>query len=81
MIRALLWSVIASLLAAVAVSVAAIVYTGRTSEEARIENDRQWCALLVTLNEAYSSQPPQTELGRRVATAIADLTDHFGCKG
>lgn len=43
------------------------------------ESDRRWCSLLVTLDSAYGSTPPTTELGRRVAAAIHALRDDLEC--
>lgn len=51
---------------------------GRTSATER-ENDRRWCALLNTLDQAYSSSPPTSEVGRRVAAAIHTLRSDLEC--
>lgn len=50
-------------------------------EQAEREADRRWCLLLTTLDRAYSSVPPSTELGRQVAAAITRLTVDLNCKG
>lgn len=73
--RGLLWSVLLSLLSALAVSIAGVVYTGQSNAE----NNRQWCELLNTLDTAYSSTPPKTELGKKVAIKIHELRIDFGC--
>jgi hypothetical protein len=43
------------------------------------ENDRRWCELLGTLDEAYQGTPPQSELGRRLAADIHALRTELGC--
>lgn len=80
------WSLLVSFLSAVAVSVAGVVYTGLSQSEnnerihqQQVENNRQWCELLSTLDIAYSSTPPQSELGRKVANAIHQLSQSFDC--
>lgn len=47
---------------------------------ARMEADRRWCSVLNTLDKAYSSNTPTTELGRQVAESIHRLSVEFGCK-
>lgn len=37
------------------------------------KSDREWCELLVTLDNAYSQTPPQSETGRKVARDIHHL--------
>lgn len=43
------------------------------------ESDQRWCQLLTTLDEAYSTTPPTSELGRKVAVAIHDLRTTLDC--
>lgn len=73
--RYLIWTMITALISAVAVSVGGVVYTGIST----VNNNRQWCELLTTLDEAYSSIPPQSELGQKVARSIHKLKTNFGC--
>lgn len=49
-------------------------------KSARIEADRRWCSVLTTLDSAYQSKMPTTELGRQIADAMHNLTIEFGCK-
>ena len=56
-------------------------YVDGQREQAEREADRRWCLLLSTLDRAYSSTPPATELGRQVAIAIHNLTTQLQCKG
>lgn len=73
--RGLLWSMLVSFACALVISVSGIVYTGIT----RAENDQQWCELFNVLDKAYQAEPPNTELGKRVARAISNLRDRFDC--
>lgn len=43
------------------------------------ENDRRWCQLLTTLDEAYLAAPPQTDTGKRLAADIHELRGELGC--
>lgn len=43
------------------------------------DSNQRWCDLLSTLDSAYSSTPPTTELGRRVAQSIDNLRRDFEC--
>jgi len=70
------WMLLVCLASSLAVSLAGIVYTGLSDQE----NNRQWCELLTTLDRAYSSATPTTELGRQVAKSIHRLTDAFECE-
>lgn len=40
-------------------------------------SNKEWCELLMELDDAYSTTPPTTELGRKVATAINHLHEKF----
>lgn len=54
-----------------------ILYTNFVQQQA----DRQWCELIVTLDQAYQAEPPQTELGQRIAAAMHQLREEFDCRG
>lgn len=56
-----------------------IGYIDNQREASEREADRRWCTLLVTLDEAYSTVPPTSELGRRVAGAIHTLKVDLKC--
>jgi hypothetical protein len=75
--KSLLWALLISFLSSCVVSGAAMVAVYVSNAD----NNRQWCELLVTLDHAYSSTPPASELGRKVANAIGHLSTSFGCKG
>lgn len=77
------WAVIATVfLSTLALAIAGFSWTGYVDnqrEASEREADRRWCALLVTLDEAYSTVPPTSELGRRVANAIHTLRVELKC--
>lgn len=50
----------------------------RTIKEGR-ENDQKWCEMLVTLDDAYSSTPPGSALGRKLAEDIHRLRVDLEC--
>jgi hypothetical protein len=74
--RSLLWALLVSFASALAVSIAGVVYTGHSNAD----RDREWCELLTTLDAAYSSTPPQSRVGTKVAEAIHRLTATFECE-
>jgi hypothetical protein len=77
------WMILVSIfLSVVALAVAGVLYTGHVDgkrEAAEREADQRWCELLITLDEAYSSAVPATELGRRVADAVHNLRVGLDC--
>lgn len=81
-----IWTMITALISAVLVSVIGVIVAGVSTSnnnerinQQQINNNRQWCELLTPLDSAYSSTPPATELGKRVAEAIHRLHKNFGC--
>lgn len=76
------------LLAAVVVSllltaVAGVVYTNWSigqQNRAERENDRRWCELLTTLDDAYQASPPQSPAGRQLAADVHKLRAELGCR-
>jgi hypothetical protein len=59
-----------------------IVYISRVDEaraRAEREADRRWCQLLITLDDANVSTPPETEFGRAIAVRIHELRTQLGC--
>lgn len=59
----------------IAVVVASILYTQSVDRQ----SNQKWCEVLVPLDDAYSTSPPTTELGQKVARAMHDLRINFGC--
>jgi len=57
----------------VSVGVLNLVYTNHV--------DRQWCGLLVALDDGYNAgtQVPQTDIGRRLAAAVHERRVNAGC--
>jgi len=58
-----------------ALVVGTMLYTNYVAEE----NNRKWCHLLVTLDESYSSTPPVSALGRKIAADIHGLRADLKC--
>ena len=44
------------------------------------QNNRKWCSLVVTMDDAYRQQPPTSPTGRKVAADMAALRRQFGCR-
>lgn len=77
------WITLTSIaLSVLALAIAGVAYTSYVDgqrEKSEREADQRWCTLLGTLDEAYSTVPPTTELGRRVALAIHTLRRDLKC--
>lgn len=77
------WAVTMIVVAVLAIGVGNLWYTNRLdhqSDSDNEQNDRKWCTLLTTMDDAYSSGPaPTTEVGRRIAAAIHQLRIDLGC--
>ena len=70
------WQVlVACLLAAVVSAGTAMAYANRVARQ----SERQWCGLVVTLDDAYTESPPQTPAGIKIARDVALLRARFGC--
>lgn len=52
----------------------------KRSEQARVESDRRWCALLADIGDSQRAVPPKTESGKRFAAEIDRLRREFGCQ-
>lgn len=61
--------------AALLISLRANKVSENRERAARLESERAWCAVLVTLDDAYRipGQEPKTSTGRNVAEAISAL--------
>jgi hypothetical protein len=74
-------------LLAIGVSVVLIAVTSavlsqqarREAQRAAGESERRWCGLVVALDDAYRSTPPQTPVGRRMAAELSSLRVQFRC--
>lgn len=47
---------------------------------ANAESDRKWCEVVTTMDDAYRSSPPQTDIGRKLANDMAELRRRLGCR-
>jgi hypothetical protein len=72
--------------AAVVAMILSITYAdkvGRDAVKRADENTRQsqqaWCAVIVTVDNAYVANPPTTETGKQIAAGMHSLRRSFGC--
>lgn len=63
------------LVSVVVLSTAGMYYTNRETRE----SERKWCEFITVLDDAWSSTPPQSALGRAVAASLHRLRADFGC--
>lgn len=74
--KGLLYALLTSFISMIILTFVGIWYTNHVS----VENNRQWCELVTTLDEAYSGPArPTTELGKKVANSIHKLVISFDC--
>lgn len=73
--RTVLYALIGTLIAVLAVGVNSVVYPQRVAE--RINH--QWCSLIGGLDDGYRKQPPATAAGKQFATEIHQLRLSLGC--
>lgn len=69
------YSLVAMLVSVVVLSGAGMYYTNRETRE----SERKWCEFITVLDDAWSSTPPQSALGRSVAASLHRLRADFGC--
>lgn len=69
------WRGVALVAPFVLLMIAGMWYTNFVQQQA----DSRWCELIVTLDEAYQSAPPQSELGREIAVATHKLREDIHC--
>jgi hypothetical protein len=87
MSRQPVWYIVAAIAASMlAVSLAGITYTNHVQRQADRRHDQivrqseqKWCSFVVVLDDAWSSTPPQSPLGRQVAATLHKLRSDFGC--
>jgi hypothetical protein len=72
-------TILTPLVLAVGLSIGYTLQVDRQSDRDNEQNDRKWCALLVTMDDAYRSAPPTTPTGMRLADAIRQLRTGLGC--
>lgn len=70
------YAALVSVLACVVVALTSLWYADHTQ---RVQQ-RQWCELMVSLDDAYRATPPATAVGRNVASEIHRLREAFGCR-
>jgi hypothetical protein len=67
--------------------VSGIIYTNKVqrqadkrNEQLRIESEQKWCDVVSTLDNAYKVNPPQSTLGKTLASDMAKLVHEFHCR-
>ena len=73
------YSLVVVLVAAVAVAATSIVVSVQLAKHSARTSEQKWCAIVRTLDDAWSSRPALTPLGRQVAAAMAKLRRDLGC--
>jgi hypothetical protein len=67
-----LTAVFLTLMLAVALNV---IYTNRVAAQ----SNKQWCSIIVTLDNSYRKTPPASETGKKIASDMHRLRDEFKC--
>lgn len=44
------------------------------------KSNEQWCEVIVLFNTAYKTNPPPTDLGKKIAKGMLDIQNKFHCK-
>lgn len=65
-------AVFLTLMLAVALNV---IYTNRVAAQ----GNKQWCSIIVTLDDSYRKTPPTTETGKKIAADMHRLRSQFKC--
>jgi Flp pilus assembly pilin Flp len=73
--KAVIYALILTLIAVLAVGAMSIVYANHVATA----SNRNWCSLVVTLDDAYRQQPPQSDLGRKIAADMHQLRARLHC--
>lgn len=85
--RAVLYALIVTLIAVIAVGINSVLYANYASDKAiarsnaNIQKSEQiWCDLLVSMDNGYKHNPPTTQDGKAFALKIHDLRIKFHCQ-
>lgn len=71
-----LYAVFVALACAIVMGVASLQYTNYVDRK----NKHQWCAIVETMDDAYTATPPQSVVGKRLAEEFARMRSEFNCK-
>ena len=72
-------ALLVTLLTGFGLALAGVVRAGERAEDARREVDRQVCAVVLMLDEAYRAGTPSTPIGQELAARVSELRDAFHC--
>lgn len=70
------WALIVLFLSVLGVAVNSVVYANNVSRR----SNQQWCAIIVTLDDAYRRTPPTSAAGQDLAREMARLRREFHCQ-
>lgn len=76
--RPLLWSLLIAFASVLAVTFSGIAYSNYVARE----NNRKWCSVLITIDDAYAEalkNPNISPSGRRIGEEFHRLRVQFGC--
>lgn len=69
------YAIVVACVSSLAVGIAAIQYADHVDRK----SNQQWCEVVITLDNAYTQNPPQTEAGQVLARAMKRMRHDFGC--
>lgn len=78
-VRPVVYSLVMIFVCLAAMIVFIYLFTESAIKRSEADNNRKWCDLVSTLDDAYTANPPQTPTGRQVASQIHFLRVDFGC--
>ena len=70
------YAVLALVISCLLIAFVSVWYTHWVDDKA----NQRWCALMVTLDEAYKEVPPTTPASKNVAREVAILRETLGCQ-
>lgn len=73
--RRMVWALVVSYALSATLGIGSILYAGHIDSE----SNRQWCDLLVPLDERNERIPPQNTEAKRFAESIHNLRSNFEC--
>lgn len=74
--KRLMYLVVITLITAMISPLGTIVYTNYVDRK----NRQEWCELIVTIDDAYTANPPENETAERFADLMHRRRESLGCK-
>jgi hypothetical protein len=69
------YSIAVACVSSIAMGVIAIQYADHVDKK----SNRQWCQVVITLDDAYTANPPQTPAGQALASEMKRMRHDFDC--